>query len=224
MRVGQCHLCGELKPLTRDHVPQLALYPKRIRPAVPNLNTVLACSDCNNAASIVDEVLKVFVGLVGDAPWPKEMRDGVDSTLRKNRRLARLLEENSHLEAIPTRTGTTVQAKIYKLPKEHTEHLLAALQRVVKGLFYQHFGKVLVDDHELSVFYPQVIHPELYKELEDALMQGDWRSINRHTLHYCFVHINHGDTVCVINLYENIEFCFCIRPKGWRKPASVDDG
>lgn len=216
-RKGKCQLCGEVKSLTRDHIPQLALYPKTVRSAVPNLNTVLACSDCNNAANVVDEVLKVFVGLVADAPWPNEMRASVNSTLRKNRRLARLLEENARLEAIPTRTAKRVQAKVVKLPKEQTEYLLSALQRIVKALFFQRFGKVLVEDHELSVFYPQVIHPDLYKELEDALMQGDWHSINQETLHFCFVHVNRGDTVCVINLYENIEFCFCIRHKGWRE-------
>ena len=146
-KVGKCQICGEVKPLTRDHIPQLALYPKTVRPAVPNLNTILACSECNNAANIVDEVLKVFVGLVADAPWPKEMRDGVNSTLRKNRRLGRLLDENSRIEAVRTETGTSVQAKVVKLPKEQTDHLLSALQRIVKALFFQHFGKVLVEDH-----------------------------------------------------------------------------
>lgn len=215
-REGKCQLCGEIKLLTRDHIPQLSLYPKTIRASVPNLNTVSACADCNNAANVVDEVLKVFVGLVADAPWPDQLRDGVDATLRKNQRLARLLDENSRYELIPTKVGTNVQAKIVKLPKKQTDHLLSALERIVKALFFQHFDKVLVEEHEVSVFYPEVIHPDLHKELEDALMQGDWRSLNRNTLHYCFVHINHGDIVCVINLYENIEFCFCIRHKGWR--------
>ena len=95
---GKCQICGEVKALTRDHIPQLSLYPKSIRPDVPKLNTVLACADCNNSACVVDEILKVFVGLVADAPWRSEMNDSIDSTLSNNRGLARLLEKNTRLE------------------------------------------------------------------------------------------------------------------------------
>jgi hypothetical protein len=218
---GTCRICGEVRPLTRDHIPQAGLYPKTIRALVPNLNTVLACEDCNNASSTVDEILKVFVGLVGDAHWRRELTDSVDSTLRKNLRLTRLLDEHSRFEEIRTKTGGSVPARVIKLPGEQTENLMLALERIVKGLYFQHFGSVLVQTHEVSVFYPQVIDRELRKELDDALMQGDWRSINGNTFHYCFVHINHGDTVCVINIYENIEFCYCIRPKDWRSTVKT---
>ena len=131
---GTCQICGEVRPHTRDHVPQAGLYPKTIRPWVPNLNTVLACEDCNNASNTVDEILKVFVGLVGDAPWSRELADSVDATLRKNLRLTRLLDENSRIEDIRTKTGGSVPARVIKLPSEQTEKLMLALERIVKGL------------------------------------------------------------------------------------------
>jgi hypothetical protein len=140
----------------------------------------------------------------------------VDATLRKNQTLTRALEKNSRTEDIRTRAGEAAKAIVYKLPADQVTKLLRALERIVKGLYFQHFNEVLIENHEVSVFYPQVIDRDLYKELEDALMEGDWQSINGNTCHYCFVRINSGDTVCVLNIYENIEFCYCIRPKGWR--------
>tara|TARA_R110002073_G_scaffold336545_1_gene535017 strand:- start:137 stop:805 length:669 start_codon:yes stop_codon:yes gene_type:complete len=215
-REGKCQICGELKTLTRDHLPQQALYPKTIRHFVKNFNVVQACVECNNSAKVVDELLKVFVGLVGDAPWKEELNKSVDSTINKNARIARMIEDNSRVEDLKAKDGATVKGRVLKWPKGKTDDLIQAFERIVKGLYFQRFGEVLVETHELSVFYPNVIHPDLYKELDDALMAGDWQSINQGTVNYCFVHINHGDTVCVINLYENIEFCFCIRPKNWR--------
>jgi hypothetical protein len=146
---------------------------------------------------------------------PAPLREGVDATLRKNQRLARELDANSRTENVRT-ASDAVEARVYKLPSDQTERLMLALERIVKGLYFQRFGEVLVEKHEVSVFYPEVIDPDLYKELDDALMQGDWRSINGNTFHYCFVYINGGDTVCEINIHENIEFCYCIRLKDWR--------
>jgi 5-methylcytosine-specific restriction endonuclease McrA len=54
----KCQICGEVKPLTRDHIPQQALYPKAVRSSVPNLNIVMACFECNNAGKVVDELMK----------------------------------------------------------------------------------------------------------------------------------------------------------------------
>ena len=213
---GKCHICGEIKVLTRDHIPQLSLYPKSVRSNVPNFNIVLACANCNNSASIVDEVLKVFVGLVAHAPWRSEMRDSVDSTISNHRRLARLLEENTRFEELPTKSGASVPAKIIKIPKEMRDKLYLALDRIIKATYFQTFGEVLVENHELSIFHPDGIHPSLHQELEDTLMNGDWRSLNQGTFHYCFASMKSGDTVCVINFYGNIEFCYCIKRNGWR--------
>jgi hypothetical protein len=216
MKDGKCQLCGEVGPLTRDHIPQLGLYPKVVRSAVPNMNTMSACGACNNAAKIVDEVLKVFVGFVADAPWYAELMKSAEATLQKNQRLARALNTNVRIEQTQDRNGNPIDARVIKLPKEETDQLIQALERIARALFFQEFGKVLTEEHEISVFYPQVIHRDLYRELEDALMAGEWKHLNAGTMHYCFVSINNGDICCVVNIYKNIEFCFCIRPKDWR--------
>lgn len=161
---GKCQICGEVRPLTREHLPQQALYPKSIRHLAGNLNTVAACAECNNSSNVVDELLKVCIGQIADAPWSKELRESVDSTLSKNQRLLRLVNENTRIENFIAANGNTVRAGVFKLPTELNESLMGAIERIVKALFYQHCGKVLIEHYEISVFHPDVIHPELSKK------------------------------------------------------------
>lgn len=215
--VSKCQICGQVKPLTREHLPQRGLYPKSVRPLIENLNTVAACADCNNSSSVVDELLKVCFGLIADAPWVQELRDSVDSTLSKNQRLARLLEDNSRVEAYETKGGTSVEVRVLKLPRDVTEPLVGAVERIIKALFYRHFGKVLVEHYEVSVFHPGGIHPELSKRMYGALDQAQRYSLNNNTVHYCFAVMNATDIVWVINIYGNIEFFFVLKELGWRE-------
>lgn len=214
---GKCQICGLVKPLTREHLPQRGLYPKSVRPFIENLNTVAACADCNNSSNVVDELLKVVFGLVADAPWAQELRDSVDSTLSKNQRLARLLEHNSRVESYEAEDGKPVEARVLKLPKNLTEPLVGAVERIVKALFYQHFGKVLVEHYEVSVFHPEGIHPDLSKRMYGALDQAQVHSINNNTVRYCFAVVHAVDIVWVINIYGNIEFFFVLKELGWRE-------
>lgn len=185
-RRGLCQICGENRELTTDHIPQKSLYPKSIRSSLRDqMSTVQACSPCNNAQNEVDEFLKVVVGMIA---------------------------ENTRRDEVDTERGKW-PADIFKIPTDYAEQLLAAVERIVKGLFYREFGQVLFVTFEVSHFHPSVVHPDLRAEIEEALMEGDWKSLNDNTFHYCFVHVNRGDIVCVVNLFENLEFCFCIIKK-----------
>jgi hypothetical protein len=159
----------------------------------------------------------VVFGLVAHASWAQELRQSVDATLSKNQRLARMIEQNSRVESFTGQDGEAVEARVFKLPKDLTEPLLGALERIVKALFYQHFGKVLVEHYEVSVFDPQVIHPELSKRVYAALDQTEVHSINNGTVRYCFAGVNTGDIVCALNIYGNIEFFFVLKELGWRE-------
>lgn len=212
-RKGLCQICGETRELTTDHIPQKSLYPKSIRSSLRDqMNTVQACSPCNNAQNEVDEFLKVVVGMIADAPWKNDVTASVKSTLDKNGRLLKVIAENTRRDEIDTERGKW-PADVFKIPADYAEQLLASVERIVKGLFYQEFGQVLVIKYNVSHFHPSVVHPDLRAEIEEALMEGDWQSLNDNTFHYCFVHVNRGDIVCVVNLFENLEFCFCIIDK-----------
>lgn len=73
-RVGECGYCGELKPLTQEHVPPKSFYGD-VKP--PNLPTIRACNDCNNGSSDDDEYFRdtmVKYHLVSDKPAAAGMR------------------------------------------------------------------------------------------------------------------------------------------------------
>ena len=54
-KTGQCVYCGEIKPLTKDHVVAKCLFP---RPLPPFMATVPACDDCNAEKSKHDDYLR----------------------------------------------------------------------------------------------------------------------------------------------------------------------
>lgn len=180
-----------------------------------------ACAECNNSSSVVDELLKVTIGLVADAPWAKELHESVESTLSSNQRLSRLVDTNTRFESYRTESGDVAQTGVFKLPKEMTEPLIGAIERMVKALFYQHFGKVLVEHYEISLFHRDGIHPELSKRMYESLGRAEIHSINNNTVRYCFAGVNTSDIVFVVNIYGNIEFFFVLKEIGWREDVMV---
>ena len=60
VKVGElCALCGVNQASTRDHVPPKAIFPK----PRPPLITVPACFECNNSASDLDDLFKVYLSM-----------------------------------------------------------------------------------------------------------------------------------------------------------------
>lgn len=216
-RISKCQLCGEVRPLTKEHLPQRALYPKSIRHLVGNLNTVAACAQCNNASNVIDELLKVVFGDVAGAAWSDELRASVSATLGKNERLSRLLEENSRIETYQTATGEVREAKVLRLPKELTEPVLGAVERMAKAFYYQTYGRVLVEHYEISSFHPDGLHPGLLREIDEGMRRAEIRAVNGNTVRYSFINANHGDIVCVVNIYGNLQFYFVLKELGWRE-------
>jgi len=92
---SKCQLCGETAELTKEHLPQRAFYPKSIRDQIDSFNTISACFQCNNSSNVTDEFAKVIYGLLAESPWKDTMKDSVDATLSKNKRLDRLVNDNS---------------------------------------------------------------------------------------------------------------------------------
>lgn len=214
--MGKCQLCGEVAELTADHLPQKSLYPKEIRGGIGNLNTVLACINCNNSAKVVDELLKVIVGLVGNAPWREQMLRSVDATLSKNRRLSSLITDNTKIESHAGVNGQRAEVRVFKLPPTMNDQFFAPIERIVKGLFFQEFGKVLVEHYELSIFWPEAISPSLSEQLKIALASATWKSLNNETLVYGFVPLQASDIVCAMRLHSSFELYFVMKEIGWR--------
>jgi hypothetical protein len=75
LNIGECVYCGELGPVSRDHIPPRNLFPQ---PRPSNLITVPACHQCNGAASLDDEYFRLAITTGLD---PEKCANGFDLSL-----------------------------------------------------------------------------------------------------------------------------------------------
>ena len=214
-----CQICGLNKELTREHLPQRSFYPKKIRSQIESFNTVLACSACNNDSNVSDELAKVVFGLVASVDWKYELRQSIDSTLSKNQRLGRLLEENTRTEKIRLENGDVEHARAFKLPQYMNEELFSSVKRMVKAFYFMQFGRVLVNDYELSEFHPDAVHPSLAEKIRSGVESAVIHGVNGDTVLYTFFNPQGSDWVCVVNLFKSVQLYFVMKKLGWRDKA-----
>src|SRR5687768_10631148 len=77
-RVGQCVYCGQMRPLTVDHIPPRNLFAK----PRPQLITVPACEECNGSASMDDEYFRLMLTSSFGADKHPDARDVMGTALR----------------------------------------------------------------------------------------------------------------------------------------------
>jgi len=211
MKVGKCKICGDTTELTVDHIPQKSLYPKSIRSEVPNMNVIEACSDCNNGGSGVDEIFKVIVGLIAKPEWAIELEKSVKRTLSANKKLSRQIDEKTRTEYVTLANKEIRKAEITKLDGEFRDQFLMAVERCAKAFYYMEFGKVLVEDRDISVFHPGAIHPDKNEELQRNLSKSEWKSVNSNTCSYVFVQMDSNDMVFIFKMYDVVEVHYVIQ-------------
>jgi hypothetical protein len=177
------------------------------------MHTVKACMKCNNGAKEYDELFKVFVGLIADSPWPDELHKSVQATLDNNKRLFRLIEENSRFDALIQSDGSPVPAKVVKILAESRNQVFAVVERLIKGLFFRKYGEILVDKHQLSMFFPESLHPNKLAKMQLASRSALWESVNKGTIRFMFFTLKNGHIVVVINLYGTVEFNYVVQER-----------
>lgn len=208
---GECQLCGAWDMLTDDHIPQKSLYPKEHRSKIVKFNAVKACSKCNNGAKHDDELLKVLIGNIAQSFWGGDLWKSTIRTLENNRKLERDLEESSRHEEIINQSGKKETVKILKLEGSNKAKFLSAMERIAKGLFYQEFNEVLVETRNISIYNPDVIHPEKLKYIQSQFNPSRWRSVNGNTCIYVFTELDNGDVDLYIDLYSSIRLYYVIQ-------------
>jgi len=157
-----CAICGTNQGTTRDHVPPKSIFPK---PRPSNLITVPACIECNNGASVYDDLFKVFLSLQATESNEMARRLFEEKTLKTLRRnsvlLERIKEESKEIEVInndgelETRTGVLWDSQAHD----------AVIERTIRGLYFHHVGEPLSEETELSVQWLKEIPRELMPRL-----------------------------------------------------------
>jgi len=150
MAVEGCAYCGELRELTRDHVPPRALFS---RPRPGNLVTVPCCRRCNSEWSIHDEYFRFVIMLgIDSAKFPNESADSVRA-INSLRRLASAGFAQGLLrsyESSPARLN---------IDRGRIE---VVLHRIARGLFY----------HQTRTRLPQAVPFDFSEIVDPAKMSS----------------------------------------------------
>ncbi|HHJ18322.1 MAG TPA: hypothetical protein ENJ84_00590 [Gammaproteobacteria bacterium] len=148
-----CAICGTNEATTVDHVPPKGIFP---RPRPSNLITVPAWLACNNSASDFDEAFRLYLALhVGDLDDPVASAYFKEAlrTYRHNQRLQRDILATAKPVTFATPAGIEY-GKGMKILWDSNAHD-ATIERMVRGLYYHHFGEIL--DAEAAVFVNIVV-------------------------------------------------------------------
>lgn len=210
---GVCQLCGDWGLLTDDHIPQKSLYPKNIRFSLEKMNSVKACFKCNNESNQADEFLKVIVGNLAHSFWDGELWRSTISTLYKNQKIDRLLEKHSTYMNQEDHNGEIQPTRTLILENELKHNFLLAMERIAKGLFYQKYGEVLVENREISIFHPEGLHPDKTDEINRNLAKSKWQEVNNGTCRYVFIEMDTTDIVFIVELFSSIKLYYVIQLK-----------
>lgn len=158
-KVGKCALCGENRPLTREHVPPKNLF---LAPRPRNTITVSVCEGCNHGYHLDDEYFRVYVA-AGAEPgtrlwrlWEEKvvgssfMRSGgLKGRLNDDRAL---LQEHHKREPLQTFDGEVVAdewvpfAQSFDAPR-----IKAVVEKIVRCLHFSRTGSPLSSGFHLAV-------------------------------------------------------------------------
>jgi len=138
----ECYLCGEIKNLTRDHLPPKGIF----RPPLPtNLITVPCCKKCNESFTLDDEVFIIFTAghhaASADGIWV--CNNKVSNSFRRSPKLLNKFRKSMVKVSVyednilSHRNGMTIE----------DVRVERVLQRMTKGFIFK--------------FYPNIPHNDL---------------------------------------------------------------
>jgi hypothetical protein len=217
-KIGECVYCGEIKPLTLDHIPPKNLFPKQKR---NNLVKVPSCDNChgqNKRVSLDDEYFRTMLIQRHDvlvSPSILEVRDTVICSLNKPEksgfrnsflRSTRLVDLYSK-GRIFLGKGITYQVDLSRLS------LVA--KRIILGLFYYQKKYRLPNNYKVHAAAASGIQLSSREKLNDLIgkirlvMAGRKKNIvDKEVFSYYVVFTNDDPNVSqwVLIFYNRIVF------------------
>ncbi len=148
-RSGVCVYCGQVGPLTRDHVPPEAFFASSPRPT--DLITVPACSLCNSTASKDDEYARLVLAMRQDVGGHPQIKSGVlDAAMRSLQRgagLRRTFLQSMRTFKLRSPAGLHIGQAPGYVPD--LERVSRVFNRVVRGLYFHERKQILGADYEV---------------------------------------------------------------------------
>jgi len=131
---GQCAYCGNISPVTVDHIPPKNLFPK---PRSSNLITVPCCVPCYEGWSKDDEYFRANIlssFRVSDEPLAQGVIYSLLRSVNKSPGFAHLIINSIEEIEIVTESGLYLGKKdAFKLDVERIDRVG---QRIIRGLFF----------------------------------------------------------------------------------------
>lgn len=157
---GICVICGKNPSTGRDHIPPQSIFPK---PRPNDLITIPACDQCNNKRSGLDEIFKVFIGLIaGHGPEGERLfRAQTSKTLEHNRKLSRQIASTMREADVKTPGGLLFgTASVVLLDSNAYDTII---DRIIRGLHFHHTGHILDDRANIKVYWHRQLTKKMYE-------------------------------------------------------------
>ncbi len=166
--------------VTDDHLPPRNIFPKP-QPNDVNLITVPACSKCNGGSSRDDEEFKLYISLKSgmEKSHCRKLHDSTKKTIQHNSRLKNQLLENSTNLYLPN-PETKLHEEVVVTQFE-PKPILRVAERIIRGLYFKHFGQPLVSQAKCHIWLNDMITPDNKADLlgfiEDMKISGTLVSV-----------------------------------------------
>lgn len=195
-----CAICGENEATTKDHIPPKSLYPKP-RPNGINLNTVPACSKCNNGDHLIDEEFKVVINL-STGEFRDNSTDVLDTTARtvgNNHRIAEQIFA-SQRDVFTYLRGPILEPAV--AITMNGENYCKVVQRIVRGLYWMNTGKALDKNAIITVLGEGNLDPKTIKDLMDIMKSLEATYLNQKTFVYKFFLDDDGSGIWGLQFFK----------------------
>lgn len=171
--IGTCVLCGEANiEVTKEHVPPRSLFPK---PRPKDLITVPACKNCNNSTSQFDNRYTILVtGKVTERGGEQRIADFFnDKKLRGMGRdqhmRSKLINDSKQVDLV-TPSGIFIEEG-WAIPWDNVAEEIVTC-KLVKGLYYHHYGEVLPQEVPIKNMYFNSISKDMLEAIAPNISIG----------------------------------------------------
>lgn len=149
--IQYCCYCGINLATTKDHIPPRGIFNK---PRPHNLITVPSCSKCNNGASGLDELFKIYLGM-HVAKFSNEgeqlFKKGVLPTINHTKSFKNKILSSVKPIYIVDQNGNVVDINYSVLWNSEAHD--AVIERITRGLFFNHYNSIISDNAKVYVYY-----------------------------------------------------------------------
>ncbi len=223
-----CTYCGTPDPETWDHIPPACLFPP---PRPSSLITVPSCTACNSGASKDDEYFKIWLLMRHDIaghPSRAKLLDSVHRGLAKPQKRKLLNMLLSTLRRVPVHTPGGLYLGDAGVYYADLTRFGKVADRIVKGLFFHHYGTRLAATHDVRSFAEsglRDIKPNVQRSLAEmitALRSKPKQTIGDHVFEYWFQATpeDSNSTAWLLRFYDAESFLCLTAPAGDPVPAA----